>query len=175
MPPIVCSRLFVWPSTLWPCTKCDRNIFSFYEKIPLIFWPAAAVSLQWISLPFRTIVAAIFCHIPSMLLTYSVTLAVWQSCSLACRHVIEERKCLGATPFQDFQLGLGGVVTLLLCCQGKCHGFSMISVWYWFRRLWLLKEIAQANYYVLRYLSSFSFQPNQISTTVPDIRFYGAY
>ena len=29
MPPIVCSRLFVWPSTIWPCTKCDRNIFSF--------------------------------------------------------------------------------------------------------------------------------------------------
>ena len=51
----------------------------------------------------------------------------------------------------------------------------MISVWYWFRRLWIFKEIAQANYYVLRYLSSFSFQPNQISTTVPDIRFYGAY
>ena len=82
MPPIVCSRLFVWPSTLWPCTKCDRNIFSFYEKIPLIFWPAAAVSLQWISLPFRTIVAAIFCH-PKY-----VTHVLCHTCSLAVLHVV---------------------------------------------------------------------------------------
>ena len=37
MPPIVCSRLFVWPSTIWPCTKCDRNIFSFHEKNLLRF------------------------------------------------------------------------------------------------------------------------------------------
>ena len=58
-----------------------------------------------------------------MLLTYSVTLAVWQSCSLACRHVIEERKCLGATPFQDFPTcsrRCRHVITLLL---GKMSWF----------------------------------------------------
>ena len=58
-----------------------------------------------------------------MLLTYSVTLAVWQSCSLACRHVIEERKCLGATPFQDFPTWsqrCRHVITLLL---GKMSWF----------------------------------------------------
>ena len=143
MPPIVCSRLFVWPSTIWPCTKCDRNIFSFMKKSIEIhflyaigqllrrFWRSAfnAIMIWYPSSSISYDCRGHFLrHILSMLLTYSVTLAVWQSCSLACRHVIEERKCLGATPFQDFQLGLGGVVTLLLCCQGKCHGFRVILV-----------------------------------------------
>lgn len=54
-----------------------------------------------------------FFAILSMLLTYSVTLAVWQSCMSSC----EERKCLGATPFKDFPtLSEVSVVTLLLYC-----------------------------------------------------------
>ena len=174
MPPVVCSRLFVWPSTLWPCTKCDRNIFSFYEKIPLIFWPAAAVSLQWISLPFRTIVAAIFCH-PKY-----VTHVLCHTCSLAVLHVVMWRtKVSWSNTIQGLSNFVGGV---------SCHVITLLlrkMSWFFFCdfrailvSLWLLKEIAQANYYVLRYLSSFSFQPNQISTTVPDIhawRFSGAY
>ena len=150
MPPIVCSRLFVWPSTLWPCTKCDRNIFSFYEKIPLIFWPAAAVSLQWISLPFRTIVAAIFCH-PKY-----VTHVLCHTCSLAVLHVVMWRtKVSWSNTIQGLSNFVGGVschVITLLLRKMSCFfcDFRAILV-----SLWLLKEIAQANYYVLRHLSSF--------------------
>ena len=140
----------VWPSTLWPCTKCDRNIFSFYEKIPLILWPAAAVSLQWISLPFRTIVAAIFCH------SKYVTHVLCHTCSLAVLHVVMWRtKVSWSNTIQGLSNFVGGVschVITLLLRKMTCFfcDFRAILV-----SLWLLKEIAQANYYVLRHLSSF--------------------
>ena len=106
-----------------------------------------------------------------MLLTYSVTLAVWQSCSLACRHVIEERKCLGATPFQDFPTWsqrCRHVITLLL---GKMSWFL-----YDFRVILVSQTLASQRdrssellCVALSFKLFFSL-PNQISTRVPDMK-----
>ena len=128
-----CRRLFVlgflFGLLLYGLVRNVIGIFSLsMKKFHWYFGRRMAVSLQWISLLFRTIVAAIFCH-PKY-----VTHVLCHTCSLAVLHVVMWRTKVSRT----FQLGLVGVschvITLRLrkmsCffCDIGFTGFSKRSL-----------------------------------------------